>query len=111
MEVGVSNGEHGDDILSISGEFSQLMRESKRGGSDGSVLCNGPLPSILDNLSGLNRSKREFKVSELLDLELIICRRELSTEDGVQTDGFPSDNILPLRVWEFRTTGGVGERS
>ena len=109
MEAGVSDGKHGDDVLSITCKFLQSMWESKRGCPDGSVPGNRPLSSVLDNFRGLNRSKSEFEVSEFFHFELIVHCGKLSAEYGVQIDGFPSDDVSPLRIREFWTTGQIGE--
>jgi hypothetical protein len=109
METGVRDREQGGDILAIPGEFLQSMRESKGGSSDSSVPRDGPFSSIFDEFGGLNLSKRELEVPELFNFEVVVGRRELPTENGIQVDGLPSDNTLPFRIWEFRAIGGVGE--
>jgi hypothetical protein len=72
MEAGMSNGEHGDDVLPISGKFLQSMRESESGRFDSSVPGNRPFSTVLDDFSGLNRSKSEFEVSEFFHFEFIV---------------------------------------
>src|ERR1700678_2731868 len=70
------------------------MQERKGRSSYSSVPGNAPISSVSDSFGRLNRSKRELEVPKSLDFEVVVCRRELSTEDGVEVDGFPGNNIF-----------------
>ena len=70
--------------------------ESECGGPDCSVPGNGTVAAVFDHLSGFNGSKRDFKISELLDLGIVLSGGQLSTEDCIKVDGSPTDNVLPL---------------
>jgi hypothetical protein len=87
MEAGVSDGEQRGDILSICREFVESVREGIGGCSDSTIPGNGPFPSITDAFGRFNRSKREFEVPQLFDLDVIVGGGELTTEDGIEIDG------------------------
>ena len=72
------------------------MWEREYSGSDGPIPGNGPIPSILDQFGGFNRSKRDFEFSKLFDLGVIVRCGELSAEDSVEVDCSTSNNVLPL---------------
>ena len=69
-----------DDVLPIASEFLQSVWEGKYNGSNSSVPGNGPVSSVLDSFSWFDGSKRYLKLSELLDLEVVICCGELPAE-------------------------------
>jgi hypothetical protein len=85
------------------------VREGETDRSDGPVPSNRPVSSILDQLCGFDGSERDLKVSKLLDLEIVIAGGKLSTEDGIETDRSPGDDILPFGVRELRTVWFVNE--
>ena len=77
MHAGVGNGEEIDDVLSIAGEFLGSVRKGKESSSDCPIPHNRPVSAILDNLGWFNCSEGNLKVSEFLDLGIIVCRRRV----------------------------------
>ena len=85
------------------------MREGEHDFSDSSIPGNRPVSSVFDRLGRFSRSKRDFEISEFLDLEIVVCGGELSTEYGIEADCSSCDDILPFRVRELWTVGLVNE--
>lgn len=111
MDRGVSDREQVNDIFPVAGKLLQPVGESEEYRSNCSVPSNGPVSAIFDCLGGLDSSERDLDLSELLDLGVVVGSGELSTEDSLEVDSSPCDNVLPLRVWKFGTVWFVNERS
>jgi hypothetical protein len=103
VEHSIGSGEKRGDVLSVVREFVEPMREGVRCGSNGSVPSDRPVSTVRDCFSGLNRSERDFDVSNGFGSNVVIGRRELSTEDIVQVDRSPQDDVFPLGIGKFGT--------
>ena len=77
--------------------------------SNSPIPGNGPVSAVFDQLGGFDRSEGDLKLTELLDLRIVMGGGELSTEDCVEIDSSPCDDVLPLRVWELWTIRFIDE--
>ena len=72
------------------------MGESEHGRSDCPIPGDCPVPSVLDQLRGLDGPESDLEISDFLDLGIIVCGGELPTEDCVEIDRSAGDDVLPL---------------
>ena len=109
VDRGVGDGEEVDDIFTIAGKLWHSVWKGEDSGSDRPVPCNSPVSAILDHLCGFDRSERDFDISKLLDFGIVVGGGELTTEDRIEVDGSPCDDILPLRIWKLWTVWFINE--
>ena len=86
------------------------MGEGEDSRSNSLIPGNDPVASVPDQLGGLDCSKGDLKVTELLDFRIVMGGGELSTEDGIEVDSSSSDDVLPFRIWKLWTVWFVNKR-